>query len=412
MRGSNSEPEAGRDFRLRAVGHMPDQIRVMTLFGTRPEAIKMAPVVQALHCAKWVDQVVVVTGQHREMLDQVLDIFEIHPDVDLDLMAHGQSLAELTGRALQTITNAIQRVEPDLMIVQGDTTSAFVGALAAFYEHVPVGHVEAGLRSFDNQDPFPEEVNRHLLSVVANLHFAPTDRARANLLAEGVSAERIFVTGNTVVDALHAVRESRHMQELNQVAGVTSSRRLILVTLHRRESWGEPMAAMCRSLRQAIDLFPDVEVLFPMHRNPVVREQVVRTLGDCQRVHLVEPLDYLHFVQAMVSCHFVVTDSGGIQEEAPALGKPVLVLRETTERPEAIEAGTARLVGTNGTAVFEAVTQLLSDRSAYESMAHAANPFGDGHAAERVLDAIRGWFTKDESSEVRLIRDAPIGSLQ
>jgi UDP-N-acetylglucosamine 2-epimerase (non-hydrolysing) len=363
----------------------------MSLFGTRPEAIKMAPVVRQLVEADWVEQTTVVTGQHREMLDQVLKIFDVQPDIDLDLMAHGQSLSELTVRALDAITAVIRRTLPDLMLVQGDTTSAFVGALAASYEKVPVGHVEAGLRSFDRHNPFPEEINRHLISVLAELHFAPTQRARQNLLAEGVSDHKILVTGNTVVDALQTVVHSPGFLTGRHLCGASGDRRRILVTLHRRESWGEPMTAMCQSLRRVLERFSDVHVLFPIHRNPIVREAVGRALAGHPRVDLVEPLDYLDFIQALASCYFVVTDSGGIQEEAPALAKPVLVLRDTTERPEAVEAGTARLVGTNPDDVLTAITDLLTSDHLYRAMAHAANPFGDGHASERIADGIADW---------------------
>src|SRR5581483_8951600 len=304
---------------------MANRLRVVSLFGTRPEAIKLAPVVRLLNDAGWADQIVVVTGQHREMLDQVIGIFDLHPDVDLDLMAHGQSLSELTERTLQAVTRVLRDCAPDMLLVQGDTTSAFVGALAAFYERVPVAHVEAGLRSFDPYNPFPEEINRRLISVVAQLHFAPTPRARQNLLAEGVPESRIQVTGNTVVDALLAISRSDALARLPALP-LAPDHRLILVTLHRRESWGPPMAAICRAFRRILDTHPDVELLFPMHRNPVVRQAPIPALADHPRAHLVEPLYYLRFLQALRASYLVVTDSGGIQEEAPALAKPVLVL--------------------------------------------------------------------------------------
>ena len=370
---------------------MLDQMRILLLFGTRPEAIKMAPVVRCLRETAWARPVVAVTGQHREMLDQVLEIFAIHPDIDLDLMRHGQSLSELTARTLVGVTGALRALQPDLLLVQGDTTTAVVGALAAFYERVPIGHIEAGLRSYDMYDPFPEEINRHVLSVLAGQHFAPTEQAQRNLLAEGVSSDSIVVTGNTVVDALLTVSGSRRLQQLPAMPWEHPDRRFVLVTLHRRESWGEPMVAMCRSLRRALDSFPDTDVLFPMHRNPTVRQAVRCALGDHPRAHLIEPLDYISFVRAMSRCHLIVTDSGGVQEEAPVLAKPVLILRETTERPEALEAGTARLVGTQPERVFSALSELLSDRRAYDRMAHAASPFGDGHAAEQIVEAIRCW---------------------
>jgi UDP-N-acetylglucosamine 2-epimerase (non-hydrolysing) len=370
---------------------MAKRLRVLSLFGTRPEAIKLAPVLRCLDNADWVESIVVVTGQHREMLDQVLQVFEVKPAADLDLMRPGQSLTDLAGRALVAVGDAMRQFQPDLLLVQGDTISVFVGALAAFYEHVAVGHIEAGLRSFDRQDPFPEEINRRLVSVVADLHFAPTTRARDNLLAEGISANRVFVTGNTVVDALLSVLARSKPSEREETGAPELKGRVVLATLHRRESWGAPMTAVCSSLRAALDRFPDTELLFPMHRNPIVREVVTAVLGTHPRAHLVEPLDYVAMVHAMAGCHLIVTDSGGIQEEAPALGKPVLVVRETTERPEAIEAGTARLIGTNAETVLAALTDLLGNQSSYDRMAHAASPFGDGHAAEKIVARIREW---------------------
>ncbi|HLZ09521.1 MAG TPA: UDP-N-acetylglucosamine 2-epimerase (non-hydrolyzing), partial [Chloroflexota bacterium] len=342
---------------------MAERLRVLTLFGTRPEAIKLAPVIRCLQGADWVESTIVVTGQHRELLEQVLRVFDVTPDADLDLMRPGQPLTDLAGRALVAVGEILRRYQPDLLLVQGDTVSVLVGALAAFYERVAIGHVEAGLRSFNRNDPFPEEINRRLVSVVAELHFAPTARARANLLAEGVPSDRIEVTGNTVVDALLSVRNGPVPAEFGAPTSIDIDirRRTILVTLHRRESWGAPMSAICSSLRVALDRFPDTDLLIPMHPNPIVRQVVTFALGDHPRAHLVEPLDYVSMIRAMARCHLIVTDSGGIQEEAPALGKPVLVVRETTERPEAIEAGTARLVGTNGRAVLAALTDLLGN---------------------------------------------------
>jgi UDP-N-acetylglucosamine 2-epimerase (non-hydrolysing) len=363
----------------------------MILFGTRPEAIKMAPLAHYLVRLNWIKLTTVVTGQHREMLDQVLSIFDICPDIDLNLMVPGQSLSDLTGRALSGISDVLDQAKPDLLLVQGDTTSAFVGALAGFYRNIAIGHIEAGLRSADLFNPFPEEGNRRLISVLSHLHFAPTERARLNLLAEGVDEHRIFVTGNTVVDALEDVVHSAAFASRPSPYVLEPDRRLVLVTLHRRESWGKAMAAMCESLLCVLERFTHVRVLFPVHRNPVVRDAVTVVLGQHPQVNLVEPLDYLDFVRALAACDFVVTDSGGIQEEAPALGKPVLVLRDTTERPEAIEAGTARLVGTNPDNVRRAITLLIEDSDVYRSMAHAANPFGDGHASERIAAAIGKW---------------------
>lgn len=367
---------------------MPERLPVMTLFGTRPEAIKLAPVVLALAQAPWVAQTVAVTGQHREMLDQVLALFDLRPDADLALMSPGLPLAEQAARALAAIAGLLRERRPRLLIVQGDTASAFAGALAAFYEQIPVAHVEAGLRTHQRHDPFPEEVNRRLISAVADLHFAPTERARAHLLAEGVPAAAITVTGNTEVDALRLIRGRG---ALPSPAHVSPHERLLLVTLHRREHWGARMAAMCGALRRVLDSFPDTALLFPMHRNPVVRAAITAALGDHPRVRLVEPLDYLDFVGAMAASYLILTDSGGVQESAPALGKPVLVLRETTERPEAIQAGTALLVGTDPQAIEAAATRLLTDGDAYAAMARAVSPFGDGHAAERIVTGIHDW---------------------
>jgi UDP-N-acetylglucosamine 2-epimerase (non-hydrolysing) len=370
---------------------MSERLRVLSLFGTRPEAIKMAPVIRCLQGASWVESTVAVTGQHREMLDQVLRVFDLTPDIDLNLMKPGQSLTDLAGRALVAVGEILRQYHPDLLLVEGDTISVFVGALAAFYERVAVGHVEAGLRSFDRDDPFPEEINRRLVSVIADLHFAPTTRARANLLAEGVSSDRVSVTGNTVVDALLGVLNGPEQGKFVAPRTIDPNGRIILATLHRRESWGEPMRAACSSLRLALDRFPDTELLFPMHRNPIVRDVVTSVLGNHPRAHLVEPLDYVSMVRAMARCHLIVTDSGGIQEEAPALGKPVLVVRDTTERPEAIEAGTARLVGTNAQSVLAGLIDLLGNPESYDRMAHAASPFGDGHAAEKIVGRIEAW---------------------
>ncbi|MFN8558078.1 MAG: UDP-N-acetylglucosamine 2-epimerase (non-hydrolyzing) [Dehalococcoidia bacterium] len=344
---------------------MPAPLRVMTLFGTRPEAIKLAPVVRALAAAPWVEPVVAVTGQHREMLDQVVRAFAITPDIDLDLMRHGQGLPELAARAIEAIATALRRVRPNLLLVQGDTTSAFAGALAGFYEGVAVGHVEAGLRSFSRTDPFPEEINRRLISVTADLHFAPTERARRHLLNEGVPESAVTVTGNTVIDALLSVTDSAAVAAAPEPPGYDPAGRLLLVTLHRRESWGEAMMGMCGALRAALDRHDDLTLLFPMHRNPTVRTAVTAALGEHPRAHLVEPLDYIDFVKAMLRCHLIVTDLGGIQEEAPALGKPVLVLRETTSGPEAVEA--ARPSGGHEPGmVAAAVHELLTEENVYQ----------------------------------------------
>jgi UDP-N-acetylglucosamine 2-epimerase (non-hydrolysing) len=381
-------------------------LRVLVLVGTRPEAVKLAPVIAVMKARpSQFDVRVVVTAQHREMLDQVLEAFGIHPDVDLNLMAswpgRAPQLAELTSQALTVVDQVLARERPDVVVVQGDTTTVFVGALAAHFHRIPVAHVEAGLRTNERYNPFPEEANRRMATVLATFHFAPTEHARQNLLREGIPDSNIFVTGNTVVDALQGVVLSGRLERaelppalscLRDPAAPTNGtghpRRILLATLHRRESWGEPMAGICRALRATVEAFPDTELVFPVHRNVRVRETVYPILQGVDRVHLVEPLEYVGFVYALSRCTFVVTDSGGIQEEAPSLAKPVLVLRETTERPEGIAAGTARLVGTDETAVREAMHLLLTDEAAYLGMARAASPYGDGRAAERIADVL------------------------
>ena len=363
---------------------------VASVFGTRPEAIKLAPVIRAVEADPDLRSRIIVTAQHRQLLDQALAPFGLVPDVDLDLMRPGHTLVELTSRVLFGMDDVLAAERPDLMLVQGDTTTVFVAALAAFYRGVPVGHVEAGLRSFDLANPFPEEANRRLTSQVTALHFAPTRRAEANLLREHVALERVFLTGNTVVDALMSVVAR---PDLPPPPGpwhdLPADAVPVLVTLHRRESWGEPLAGICRALREAADALPQLHVLYPVHPQPRVRETVEPLLSGHPRVRLIEPLDYLANVAAMKACSFIVTDSGGIQEEAPVLAKPVLVLREVTERPEAVEAGTSWLVGTKERAVYDAVITLATDRARYDEMAHAVSPYGDGRASERIVAAIR-----------------------
>lgn len=363
-------------------------MRVLVAFGTRPEAIKLAPVIQELRRRPLVELTVVTTAQHRQLLDQVLDVFAIAPDADLDVMQPDQTLADLSGRVLSAMDRRLASDRPDLVLVQGDTTSAFMCGLAAFYRHVPVGHVEAGLRTASPANPFPEEMNRRLTSALASMHFAPTERARRALVAEGVPAETIFLTGNPVVDALQQIRRSDAYRPARPAVAARAGERLVLVTLHRRESWGEPLAGMCRAIADLAARHQDIRVVFPMHLNPRVQGAVRATLRDTPRVSLIAPLDYLSFVRQIEASTLVLTDSGGVQEEAPALGKPVLVLRETTERPEAIESGVARLVGTEPSAIVAAATELLTDAAAYEVMARAVSPFGDGHAAARIADAI------------------------
>lgn len=365
-------------------------LKVMTVFGTRPEAIKMAPVV--LELAKHpglVKPVVAVTAQHREMLDQVLSLFQIIPDHDLDIMAQGQTLFDITSRALQGLNAVLAAERPDLVLVHGDTTTTFAGALAAFYHQIPVGHVEAGLRTNNKYSPYPEEMNRKLTGSLADLHFAPTDTACDNLRAEAVPPETIFITGNTVIDALLATVDERYRFTASPLSNVSfGERRVILVTTHRRENLGEPLRHVYQALRDIVGEFPDVEVVFPVHRNPLVRGVVREELGNLERVHLIDPLDYQPFANLIARSYLVLTDSGGIQEEAPSLGKPVLVLRDTTERPEAVAAGTVKLVGTDREKVYGETRRLLTGESEYRRMATACNPYGDGRAARRIVDFI------------------------
>ncbi|GAB4275802.1 MAG: UDP-N-acetylglucosamine 2-epimerase (non-hydrolyzing) [Coriobacteriia bacterium] len=366
--------------------------RVLLVFGTRPEAIKMAPVVRRLReRSADFETVVAVTAQHREMLDQVLEVFSIEPDFDLDIMLPRQTLTQVTTRALDRLTPVIEEVTPDAILVQGDTTTTFVAALAAFYHKVPVGHVEAGLRTGDIYQPYPEEMNRRLTSQLARWHFAPTATSSARLLGEGVDPSRVHVTGNTVIDALLEAVEMEYEFPPGPVAdALAGGERIVLMTMHRRENWGQPARDVCQAVLRLAREFDDVRVLFSVHKNPAVRETVQGLLGGTPRVDLIEPLDYLPFVKLMQAATLILSDSGGMQEEAPSLGKPVLVLRNKTERPEAIEAGTARLVGTDTDTVFAEAARLLSDPVAYDEMAQASNPFGDGRAAQRIADILAG----------------------
>lgn len=366
------------------------KIKVMTVFGTRPEAIKMAPIV--LELQKHPDTivpVVAVTAQHREMLDQVLNLFHIKPDHDLNIMAAGQTLFDITTRAMMGLDKVLTEEKPDIVLVHGDTTTTFAGALAAYYHQTAVGHVEAGLRTHNKYSPFPEEMNRRLTGCIADLNFAPTSTSEANLLAENVPPESIFVTGNTVIDALHhTVRDDFDFQE-NSLKDVDfANKRIILVTTHRRENLGEPMCHVYKALKQLTEEFDDVEVVFPVHKNPKVREVVNEELGGLAKVHLIDPLDYEPFANLMHRAYLILTDSGGVQEEAPALGKPVLVLRDTTERPEAVDAGTVKLIGTDRERVYEEAKKLLTDKAEYSRMAESVNPYGDGKAAARIIQAI------------------------
>ena len=366
------------------------KIKVMTVFGTRPEAIKMAPIV--LELQKHPDTivpVVAVTAQHREMLDQVLNLFHIKPDHDLNIMAAGQTLFDITTRAMMGLDKVLTEEKPDIVLVHGDTTTTFAGALAAYYHQTAVGHVEAGLRTHNKYSPFPEEMNRRLTGCIADLNFAPTSTSEANLLAENVPPESIFVTGNTVIDALHhTVRDDFDFQEESLKDFDFQNKRIILVTTHRRENLGEPMRHVYKALKQLTEEFDDVEVVFPVHKNPKVREVVNEELGGLAKVHLIDPLDYEPFANLMHRAHLILTDSGGVQEEAPALGKPVLVLRDTTERPEAVDAGTVKLIGTDRERVYEEAKKLLTDKAEYSRMAESVNPYGDGKAAARIIQAI------------------------
>lgn len=369
--------------------------KVLSIFGTRPEAIKLAPVI--LELQKHQDQIhsrVCVTAQHRQMLDQVLGIFSIRPDIDLDLMQHDQSLPDLTARAIKQVSDVLAEERPDVVLIQGDTTTVMAAALAAFYQKIAVGHVEAGLRSKDRYSPFPEEINRRIAGVLSTYHFAPTETARKALLNEGVPESNIFVTGNTVIDALHMI-VGRHMPSMAatllskvEAGGTKNARKLILVTAHRRENFGERFENICLGLKSLAERNSDIAILYPVHLNPNVQEPVYGILNGVERVFLTEPLEYDVLVHLMNVAYLVLTDSGGIQEEAPALGKPVLVMRTETERPEAIEAGTAKLVGPYADSIVAETEHLLRDRAAYQKMAQAVSPYGDGHAAERIVSII------------------------
>src|ERR1700719_2858879 len=364
--------------------------RVIAVLGTRPEAIKLALVIHELRRrSEDFETAVVHTGQHRTMLDHVLQYFKIKPDFDMDVMRPNQTLNSLTARVLDTVENACHRFGPDMVLVQGDTTTAFASALAAYYCRIAVGHIEAGLRSYDIYNPFPEEVNRRLVSVLTEIHFAPTALSRDALLAEGVSAGKIVVTGNTVVDALRDLGDLPHSWEDTPLAGIpVDDKRLLLVTSHRRESWGSDQENMCLALKDLVNLHPEIRVIYPVHMNPNVRSTINALLGGIDRIHLTEPLDYLTFVSLLRRCFMVLTDSGGIQEEAPTFHKPVLVLRKLTERPEASQFGMAKIVGMSRAGIFREAERLLSDTEEYKQMTEGDNPYGDGRAAERIVEAI------------------------
>lgn len=359
--------------------------KVLVVFGTRPEAIKMCPLVLELKKRKEIKTVVCVTGQHRQMLDQVLEAFSVKPDYDLSIMKDRQTLFDVTVNILEKIKGVLEKVRPDVVLVHGDTSTTFVTALACFYMQIPVGHVEAGLRTYDIYSPYPEEFNRQAVGIVAKYNFAPTELSKQNLLREGKRCESIYVTGNTAIDALKTtVREDYIHPELEWAKGS----RLIMLTAHRRENLGEPMHHMFRAIRRIVDEHPDIKVIYPIHMNPVVRKAADEELGNDERIHIIEPLEVLDFHNFLSRSYLILTDSGGIQEEAPSLGKPVLVMRDTTERPEGIAAGTLKLVGTSEETIYNEFKHLLEDQTAYDKMSRASNPYGDGHACERIADVL------------------------
>ncbi len=369
------------------------KIKVMTVFGTRPEAIKMCPLVLELQRHECIESVVCVTAQHRQMLDQVLEIFGVMPDYDLDIMKTRQSLAGITTRVLEGMESVLQKEKPDIVLVHGDTSTSFVAALAAFYEQIKVGHVEAGLRTYDIYSPFPEEMNRQLTGRIANLHFAPTQRNFDNLIKENIDKDKIYITGNTVIDALKTtVRDGYEFKDECLRSLDFKNRRVIIVTAHRRENLGKPLEDICHAIKQIITEYPDTEAVYPVHLNPAVRETVWRILGDTDRVHLIDPLDVMELHNAISRSFMVMTDSGGIQEEAPALAKPVLVLRKETERPEAVAAGTVKIAGVDEKVITDLAKELLDNTVEYEKMAHAANPYGDGEASRRICEALMYEF--------------------
>ena len=368
-----------------------NKIKVMSIFGTRPEAIKMAPLVKELEIRAETESIVCVTAQHREMLDQVLETFKIKPDYDLNMMKQGQTLMDITIGALSGVDAVIKKAKPDIVLVHGDTSTTFAGGLAAFYNQVAIGHVEAGLRTYNKYSPYPEEMNRQMVDCMTDMYFAPTDLSRDNLIKEHVDPSKIYVTGNTAIDAMDTtVDEGYTHPELEWLGGD----KMILLTAHRRENLGEPMKNIFRGIRRVLDELPGYKVIYPIHKNPLVRAAADEIFGDCDRVKLIEPLEVFDFHNFQNRAHIILTDSGGIQEEAPSLGKPVLVLRDTTERPEGIKAGTLKLVGTNSENVYKETMRLLTDHDEYERMSKASNPYGDGHASERIADAIINKFKK------------------
>lgn len=379
---------------MKANNGMLQRARVVMVMGTRPEAIKMIPIIQQLRRRTDVfDPVVVLTAQHRQMLDQVLSAFSVEPNFDMNLMRENQSLNELKARVLMSMDVMLRETRPDVLLVQGDTTTAFAAAMAAFNNRIPVAHVEAGLRSYDYQNPFPEEANRRLTSIITDIHLAPTPLAQQNLHNEGVQEDRIVVTGNTVVDALMTLGNVALNQEYQSLSKIPfDGHRMVLVTSHRRESWGNDLHNICLALRDLVKAFPDVIVVYPVHMNPNVRRTVMATLQDADRIFLVEPLDYMTFIGLMQKAYVILTDSGGVQEEAPTFRKPLLVLRNVTERPEAFQAGLSKVIGTSRDVIFREASHLLTDESAYRSMSSGANPYGDGKAAERIAETLQNWW--------------------
>ena len=366
-------------------------IKVMSIFGTRPEAIKMAPLVKELEKRKEIESIVCVTAQHRQMLDQVLETFNIKPDYDLNIMKQGQTLSDITTRTLLGLENVIKEVQPDIILVHGDTTTTFAGALAAFYNQVAIGHVEAGLRTNDKYSPFPEEMNRQMVDCMTDMYFAPTDISKENLLKENIEEEKIYVTGNTAIDAMSTTIDKNYSHK--ELEWIKENEKMILLTAHRRENLGEPMRNIFKAIRRIVDEFSDVKVIYPIHLNPKVRSVANEIFTGCDKVKLIEPLEVFDFHNFQNKSYIILTDSGGIQEEAPSLGKPVLVLRDTTERPEGIKAGTLKLVGTDEDTIYEETKKLLLDKKDYEKMSHASNPYGDGHASEKIADAIIKRFS-------------------
>ena len=366
-------------------------IKVMTVFGTRPEAIKMAPLVKELNYRDEIECKVCVTAQHREMLDQVLNIFDLHPDYDLNIMKQGQSLSDITSKALKGLEEVIKQENPNIVLVHGDTTTTFAGALASYYTQTDIGHVEAGLRTWNKYSPYPEEINRQMVGILTDMHFAPTEKSKNKLLSEGKSLNSIYVTGNTAIDALKTTINSNYKHELFDWIG---DDKLILLTSHRRENLGEPMRNIFKAIKKIVNEIPNIKVIYPVHLNPKVKEIADEILGNDDRIKLINPLEVIDFHNFINKSYLILTDSGGIQEEAPFLGKPVLVLRDTTERPEGIEAGTLKLVGTNSETIYKLTKKLLTNKEQYDKMSKAINPYGDGKASIRIADAIIEKYTK------------------